>query len=106
LPNKKVKMKNILLLIIALSMAYPSYSQSGKSKNKKIKVENPYEISVFGVDSQPGISLSAVVYQNPNDNYFELIGIHPTNSILEINPIKICQRIEEVNYEVQRFCSR
>ncbi len=54
-------------------MAYPSYSQSGKSKNKKIRVENPYEISVLGVDNQPGISLSAVVYQNPTDNYFELI---------------------------------
>jgi len=66
-------MKNILLLIMALSMAYPSYSQSGKSKNKKIRVENPYEISVLGVDNQPGISLSAVVYQNPTDNYFELI---------------------------------
>lgn len=31
--------------------------------------------------------------------------IHPSNPIFEISPIKIYQRIVEVNYEVQRFYS-
>jgi len=66
-------MKNIFFLIIILSIVSPSFAQTGKSKNKKIRVENPYEIAVLGVDNQPGISLTAVVYQNPTDNYFELI---------------------------------
>jgi len=66
-------MKNILLLIVTFSLAFPSFSQSGKLKSKKVRIENPYEISILGVDNQPGISLTAVVYQNPEDNYFELI---------------------------------
>ena len=64
-------MKNILLSVLIFSIGFSSIAQTGKPK--KVKIENPYEISVLGVDNEPGISLTAVVYQNPEDNYFELI---------------------------------
>ena len=66
-------MNKLLLSILIFSMGFYSVAQTGKSQNKKAKIENPYEISVLGVDNEPGISLTAVVYQNPEDNYFELI---------------------------------
>jgi hypothetical protein len=66
-------MKNILLSVLIFLVGFSSFAQKDKSKNKKDKFENPYEISVLGVDNQPGISLTAVVYQNPEENYFELI---------------------------------
>ncbi len=36
-------------------------------------VQQPYEISIVGVDNYPGITLNAVVYPNPTQGYLQLV---------------------------------